>query len=96
MIFLTLARCSAFFDYPLYVLLFLSKTRNLNNYLQKSMLRCWINFSDLHRVHTMFGIVVAYESTSHSFFHILRWARRKYDIQVRAQCFKASTMMPCA
>ena len=85
MIFLTLARTSAWFDYPLYMLLFLSKARNLNNFLQGTMLKCWINFSDAHRVHSLFGIIVGIESTSHSFFHLLRWARRKDDIQVSLQ-----------
>lgn len=82
MIFLTISRTSAWFDYPLYMLLFLSKANNLNNYLQKTVLRCWVNFSDYHKVHSLFGVVVAIESTSHSFFHILRWARRYDDIQV--------------
>jgi hypothetical protein len=83
MIFLTIARSTAWFNYPLYMLLFLSKANNLNDFLQKTALRCWINFSDFHRVHTLFGIVVGLESTCHSFFHLLRWARRKNDIQVR-------------
>jgi len=82
MIFLTIARCSAWFDYPLYMLLFMSKANNLNNFLQKTALRCWINFSDYHRVHSLFGMIVGIESASHSFFHILRWARRKDDIQL--------------
>ncbi len=96
MIFLTISRTSAWFDYPLYMLLFLSKANNLNNYLQKTVLRCWVNFSDYHKVHSLFGVVVAIESASHSFFHILRWARRYDDIQVgmlltrnlSAICFK--------
>ncbi len=82
MIFLTIARSTAWFNYPLYMLLFLSKANNLNDFLQKTALRCWINFSDFHHVHTLFGIVVGLESASHSFFHLLRWARRKNDIQV--------------
>jgi hypothetical protein len=82
MIFLTIARSTAWFDYPLYMLLFMSKANNLNNFLQKTALRCWINFSDYHRVHSLFGIIVGIESTSHTFFHLLRWARRKGDIQL--------------
>lgn len=82
MIFLTIARSSAWFNYPLYMLLFMSKANNLNHFLQKTALRCWINFSDYHKVHSLFGIVVGIESTSHSFFHILRWARRNNDIQL--------------
>ena len=84
MIFLTIARVSVWFDYPLYMLLFLSKARNLNNCLQKTMLKCWVNFSDSHKVHVLFGTIVGIESISHAFFHLLRWARRKDDIQVRS------------
>jgi len=83
MIFLTIARSTAWADYPLYMLMFMSKANNLNNFLQGTALRCWINFSDYHRVHSLFGIIVGFESTSHTFFHILRWARRNDDIQVR-------------
>ena len=82
MILLTIARCSAWFDYPLYMCLFLSKCNNLNNYLQKTALRCKINFSDFHKVHRLFGIIVGIESASHSLFHMLRWARRDDDIKL--------------
>ena len=82
MIFLTIARASAWFDYPLYMLLFLSKCVNLNNFLQTTAARCWVNFSDSHKVHSLFGSIVAIETTSHSFFHLLRWARRSNDIQL--------------
>jgi len=82
MIFLTIARASAWFDYPLYMLLFLSKANNLNQALQKTSLRVFINFSEYHNVHSLFGVIVALESTSHAFFHILRWARRQNDIQL--------------
>lgn len=82
MIFLTIARASAWFDYPLYMLLFLSKCSNLNNFLQTTAARVWINFSDSHKVHSLFGCIVAIETTSHSFFHLLRWARRSNDIQL--------------
>lgn len=82
MIFLTLARCSAWFDYPLYMVMFLSKADNLNNFLQRTSLRVWINFSDYHHAHKSFGIIVGIETTSHTFFHLLRWGRRNGDIQV--------------
>jgi hypothetical protein len=80
MILLTIARCSAWFDYPLYMCLFLSKCNSINNYLQKTVLRCYINFSDYHKVHRLFGIIVGIESACHSLFHIARWARRDNDI----------------
>ena len=72
-ILLTLARCSAFFDYPLYMMLFLSKAHNLNNHLRRTLFREWIDFGDMHTVHKIFGIVVGIETMFHSFFHLLRW-----------------------
>lgn len=83
MILLTIARTTAWFDYPLYMLLFMSKANNLNNYMQKTALRCWVHFSDYHHVHSLFGIIVGLESTSHTLLHIARWARRNNDIHVR-------------
>ncbi len=83
MIFLTIARSSAWADYPLYMLIFMSKANNLKNFLQKMALRCWINFSDYHRVHSLMGIIVGFKTTNHTFSHVLRWARRNNDIQVR-------------
>ncbi|KAL9183809.1 hypothetical protein ACHAXT_004665 [Thalassiosira profunda] len=64
MIFLTIARASAWFNYPLYMLLFLSKANNLNQFLQKTALRCWINFSDYHRVHSLFGMILLWTTTT--------------------------------
>jgi hypothetical protein len=73
MVLLTIARCSAFFDYPLYMMIFLSKCHNLNNILRRTIMRELIDFADMHCIHSIFGIVIAVESTSHSFFHVIRW-----------------------
>ena len=73
MVLLALARCSAFFDYPLYAMMFLSKAHNVNNILRRTVLREWIDFADMHRIHYIFGIVIGIESVCHSFFHVLRW-----------------------
>jgi len=72
-ILLAIARCSAFFDYPLYMMLFLSKAHNLNNHLRRTLFREWIDFGDMHKVHKILGIVVGIETMFHSFFHLLRW-----------------------
>ena len=72
-ILLALARCSAFFDYPLYMMLLLSKCHNICNILRRTVLREWIDFADMHKVHRIFGIVVGIETMFHSFFHLLRW-----------------------
>ena len=82
MLLLALARCSAFFDYPLYMMLFLSKAHNINNALRRTALREWIDFADMHRIHHIFGVVVGVETMSHSFFHLLRWGLRGDDIQL--------------
>ncbi len=73
MILLALARCTAFFDYPLYMMMFLTKAHNLNNVCRRTVLREFIDFGDMHRVHAIFGTVVGIETMSHSFFHLLRW-----------------------
>eukprot|EP00577_Skeletonema_sp_RCC1716_P010312 CAMPEP_0113408760 /NCGR_PEP_ID=MMETSP0013_2-20120614/20780_1 /TAXON_ID=2843 ORGANISM="Skeletonema costatum, Strain 1716" /NCGR_SAMPLE_ID=MMETSP0013_2 /ASSEMBLY_ACC=CAM_ASM_000158 /LENGTH=835 /DNA_ID=CAMNT_0000294821 /DNA_START=79 /DNA_END=2586 /DNA_ORIENTATION=- /assembly_acc=CAM_ASM_000158 len=72
-ILLALARCSAFFDYPLYMMMFLSKCHNINNVCRRTVLREWIDFGDMHKVHRLFGIIVGIETMFHSFFHMLRW-----------------------
>ncbi len=76
MILLALARSSAFFDYPLYMMMFLSKAHNLNNGLRRSPLREVIDFSDMHHIHHCFGVVIGIETMLHSFFHLLRWGLR--------------------
>mmetsp|Transcript_21235 Transcript_21235/g.60928 ORF Transcript_21235/g.60928 Transcript_21235/m.60928 type:complete len:346 (-) Transcript_21235:2117-3154(-) len=77
---LALARCSAFFDYPLYMMLFLSKAHNINDALRRTPIREVVDFADMHHVHRLFGIVVGVETMSHSFFHLLRWGLRDDDI----------------
>ena len=74
LILLTIARCSAFFDYPLYMMMFFSKCHNLNNILRRTILREFIDFGDMHHIHSIFGVVIGIETMSHSFFHILRWS----------------------
>ena len=72
-ILLTLGRTSAFFDYPLYMMVFLSKAHNLNNHMRRTLFREWVDFGDMHTVHKIFGIVIGIETMFHSFFHLLRW-----------------------
>jgi len=74
LILLTIARCSAFFDYPLYMMMFFSKCHHLNNILRRTILREFIHFGDMHRIHSIFGVVIGIETMSHTFFHILRWS----------------------
>jgi len=72
-VFLAIARSSVYFDYPLYMMMFLSKAHNLNDICRRTILREWIDFGDMHKLHKLFGIVIGIETMSHSFFHMMRW-----------------------
>ena len=74
LVFLIFSRASAYFDYPLYVALFMTKAHNLRSALENSYLRVFISFDDLHQLHTMAGCVVSLEVVWHSFWHLLRWS----------------------
>ena len=74
LIFLTLARLSAYADYPLYALLFISKANNLLGFLQRTHLSEFFPLNDMHQLHTFAGKVVGVEVIWHSFWHILRWS----------------------
>ena len=72
-LFLVLARTSAYFDYPLYLALFLSKAHNLRAYLARSYISEYVDLKDLHGLHSLAGGIVAFEVFWHSFWHLLRW-----------------------
>ena len=76
MIYLTIARCSAWFDYPLYMVLFLSKCDNLNNLMQRTSLRVWLNFSEV------MSIVLFFTFTLQSIYiiHFLTSSNLYYDL----------------
>jgi predicted ferric reductase len=74
LIFLVFARSSAYFDYTLYMLLFLTKARNLRKWLSCTPISEFINLTDSHNLHVFAGTIVSFEVLSHSFFHLLRWA----------------------
>ena len=71
--FLVFSRASAYFDYPLYVILFVSKSRNLQYVLDDSYLREFVRFDKLHHLHAVAGCIVSVEVVWHSFWHLLRW-----------------------
>ena len=71
--FLIFARASAYFDYPMYMLLFLSKCHNLRGFLYRTHLREWIPLSDMHNLHAFAGAFVSFEVVWHSFWHVTRW-----------------------
>lgn len=71
--FLAFSRLSAYFDYPLYMLLFLSKAHNLRGYLQRTYLSEFLPLDDMHHLHTFAGTLVGFEVIWHSSWHLLRW-----------------------
>jgi ferric-chelate reductase len=72
-VFLAFARASAYFDYPLYMLLFLSKCHNLRGAMYRTYLKEWLPLNDMHHLHAFAGTFVSVEIVWHSFWHIVRW-----------------------
>lgn len=73
LIFLVFARASAYFDYPLYVMAFVSKAHNLQGALQRSYLSEFLPVDDLHYLHVFAGTVIGVEVLWHSLWHLIRW-----------------------
>jgi len=71
---LAVSRSSAYLNYPMMMLLFLSKTNHLRTLLQQTYLSIYIPFYDLHAIHTLAGHIVALDYSLHSVCHIVRWA----------------------
>jgi hypothetical protein len=74
LVLLFFSRSSAYFCYPLMMLLFLSKANNLRTALERSFLSVWIPFHDLHHLHVVAGSIVAFDVWVHGVAHIVRWA----------------------
>ena len=74
MIFLVLARGSAYFDYPFYILVFLTKAKNLQTFLSHAYVAEIFALDDLHGLHALAGVVIGFETLWHGFWHILRWS----------------------
>ena len=71
--FLVFSRFSAYFDYPFYVLVFLSKAKNLQNFLAYTYINEVFPMDHLHKIHELAGTIICVEVFWHSFWHLLRW-----------------------
>lgn len=71
---LAISRSTAYFVYPLMMLLFFTKANNLRTYLQRTYLAILIPFYDLHELHAFAGAAVSSDVMLHAFCHTLRWA----------------------
>ena len=71
---LGISRSSAYFCYPLMMMLFLSKANNLRTFLQRTPLSMFVPFYDLHHIHTVAGAIVGTDVMIHGTAHIIRWA----------------------
>lgn len=69
----SVSRVSAYFSYPLIMLMFLSKANNLITVLQNSVLSIWVDFIELHQLHASGGTIIGVTSLIHSVFHLIRW-----------------------
>ena len=61
-IFLAFARASAYFDYPMYLILFVSKCHNLRGAAYGTHLKEWLPLDDMHHLHTFAGTFVSFEA----------------------------------
>jgi len=77
-VFLIIARCSVCFNYPMCMVLFLRKADNLNDFMQTTTLRVYTNFSENHHAHQTFGILVGFETASHTFFPPAEMGKTKW------------------
>lgn len=73
LLFLAFSRLGAYFDYPLYMILFLSKAHNLRGILHRTHLSEFLPLDDMHNLHTFAGAAVGFEVIWHSWWHLLRW-----------------------
>ena len=70
---LAVSRTSAYFCYPLMMLVFLSKANNLRTLFMHSPLVLVVPLYDLHEMHTFCGRVVELLVIVHSVCHMVRW-----------------------
>lgn len=73
LVLLAISRSSAYFCYPLMMMLFLSKANNLRTLLQRTPLSMFIPFYDLHHIHTLAGAIVGTDVMIHGTCHMIRW-----------------------
>lgn len=71
---LAVSRCSAYFCYPLMMLLFITKTNNLRTLLLRNPISLFVPLYDLHQIHVLCGEVVGVVVLIHGVCHMLRWA----------------------
>ena len=73
MFLLAISRVSAYFCYPLIMLLFLTKTNNLRTLLIRTPVAMFVPLQDTHQMHIFCGKVVAWGIFVHAICHLLRW-----------------------
>jgi len=74
---LAVSRLSAYFCYPLMMLLFISKANNLRTILYRTPISLFVPLYDLHQIHVFCGEVVNTSVLIHSFCHLLRWGLQR-------------------
>lgn len=70
---LAMAKGSTYLDYPLYMLMFLSMTRNINSWLQTTIIAEMFHFTRLNALHRKAGTFIGFEVFWHTFWHAARW-----------------------
>mmetsp|Transcript_27804 Transcript_27804/g.94895 ORF Transcript_27804/g.94895 Transcript_27804/m.94895 type:complete len:706 (+) Transcript_27804:156-2273(+) len=71
---LAVSRSTAYFNYPLMMILFLSKTNNLRTMLMRTPVSLFVPLYDLHEMHVFAGKLVCAAMSVHGVCHTIRWA----------------------
>jgi len=67
------SRVAAYMLYPLFLVLFLSMTRNLKAWLQHTILVEYVPLTSLHHLHVVSGTLVGVIIFWHALWHLIRW-----------------------
>ena len=73
LVLLGISRLSAYFCYPLMMLLFFTKTNNLRTILLRTPISLIVPLYDLHQVHVFCGNTVGVGVLIHGIAHMIRW-----------------------
>lgn len=67
------SRIAAYFLYPLYLIMFLSMTRNLKAWLQHTFIVECVPLTSLHSLHIWAGTLIGVIIFWHALWHLIRW-----------------------
>ena len=76
MVYLVIARGTIYAFYPLMVLIYITKARNLMAFMQKKVFSVYFDFGDTQHLHAIGGRILEWATWIHVLFHLIRWGVR--------------------